>query len=77
MKRVLFIMILFLLIASDGFSQCAMCAATAEEAIRNGSSATASLNKGVMYLFVTPYLIVATIGFFWWRARKKSRMQVQ
>jgi hypothetical protein len=40
--------------------------------MRNGSSATASLNKGVLFLFCMPYLVIATIGFFWWKARKKA-----
>lgn len=50
-----------------------MCAATAESSRSAGSSAAEGLNKGVLYIFMMPYLILGTIGFFWWRARKKAQ----
>jgi hypothetical protein len=57
-------------------AQCAMCTAVADEAMKNGSSAGAGINKGVLYLFLAPYLIVGTIGFVWWRARRKARTEI-
>lgn len=53
-------------------AQCAMCAAVAETSKENGSSAAIGLNNGILYLFLTPYLLVAAILFFWLRARKKA-----
>ena len=70
----LFFFVMVFVVAA--FSQCAMCSAVADEAAKNGSSAGAGINKGVLYLFVTPYLIVATIGFLWWRSRKKAQEEL-
>ena len=78
MKRstiiIVFVLILFLAAQVDVVAQCAMCAATAESSRAAGSSAAEGLNKGVLYIFMMPYLILGTIGFFWWRARKKSQV---
>ncbi|MCS6818322.1 MAG: hypothetical protein RMJ53_00770 [Chitinophagales bacterium] len=49
-----------------------MCKASAESSLQGGSSAAAGINKGVLYMFVTPYIIAGTIAFFWWRAKKKA-----
>jgi hypothetical protein len=74
MKRLLLVFsILFILTFAfaDLSAQCSMCQATAESSRDAGSSNSDGINKGVMYLFFTPYLIIGTIGYFWWRARKK------
>ena len=52
------------------FSQCAMCTGQVESARSAGSSVAEGINKGVLYIFMMPYLIIATIGYFWWRGRK-------
>lgn len=64
--------ILLLLIAfcNSAFAQCAMCAGTVESAHGSGSSVAEGVNKGVLYIFMMPYLIIATLGYFWWRGRK-------
>lgn len=73
----IFIFIFLISMISVGYGQCAMCTAVAEEAMRNGSSQGAGINKGVLYLFVTPYLLVATIGFIWWRKRVKAKEEIE
>jgi hypothetical protein len=76
MKRFLAILsILFILTFSHSHisAQCSMCQATAESSRDAGSSNSDGINKGVMYLFFTPYLIIGTVGYFWWRARKKTQ----
>jgi hypothetical protein len=76
MKRLLpFFLILFLVIlfSSQVAAQCSMCQATAESSRDAGSSAAEGINKGVLYIFMMPYLIIGTIGYFWWRARKKTQ----
>lgn len=64
---------LCLLLSIDANAQCAMCQATAETSRGAGSSVADGINKGVMYLFFTPYLIIGGIGFIWWRARRKAQ----
>ncbi|MFN8277936.1 MAG: hypothetical protein U0T84_10645 [Chitinophagales bacterium] len=76
MKKFFFSVVLVLL-ALMSRAQCAMCTAVADEAARNGSSAGEGINKGVLYLFVTPYLIVGVIGFLWWRSKKRAQLQLE
>jgi len=75
-KPVLFTLLL-LVVAHVAFSQCAMCTEIADEATKNGNTAGDGINKGVLYLFLSPYLIVATIGFIWWRSRRKAQQAMQ
>lgn len=48
---------------------CSMCTQVADASQNEG------LNKGILYIFVMPYLILGTIGFFWWRARRKAQAE--
>ena len=65
------IVALCLLLSIDANAQCAMCQATAETSRGAGSSVADGINKGVMYLFFTPYLIIGFIGYIWWRNKDK------
>ena len=65
--------LLVLVFQTDATAQCAMCTATAETSNDAGSSAAHGLNKGVMYLFLTPYIIIGTIAYFWRRSVKKAQ----
>jgi len=71
----LLLLVLLLIVATDVSAQCAMCTAVADEAMKNGSSQGAGINKGVLYLFVTPYLLVACIGIYWWRSKLKAQSE--
>ncbi|WP_460976949.1 hypothetical protein [Spirosoma knui] len=52
-------------------AQCAMCRGTVESTVSNGRSVIASeLNFGIVYLLIIPYLIVASIGYLWYRNSK-------
>lgn len=62
---------ILLVVTPDLMAQCAMCRGSVESTISNGRSGVASnLNLGILYLFVAPYLIVATIGYLWYRNSK-------
>ena len=74
MKKFLF-GIVFLVISISAQAQCAMCTAVADEAMKQGSAQGAGINKAVLYMFLMPYLIVATIGFIWWRKRMKAKQE--
>lgn len=52
-------------------AQCPMCRMSAESNLKNGGTNGKGLNAGILYLLATPYLIVGTIGFIWWRNRRK------
>ena len=69
--RIAIITLALVAITPDLTAQCAMCRGTVESTISNGRSVIASeLNFGILYLLVIPYLIVATIGYLWYRNSK-------
>lgn len=76
-KRLIICWFLILAVLVKVSAQCAMCAAVAETSKNNGSSAALGLNNGILYLFLTPYIIVATILYFWIKARKKAQQTNQ
>jgi hypothetical protein len=53
-------------------AQCPMCRMSAESNLKNGGTDGAGLNKGILYMLATPYLLVGAIGYIWWRNRKKE-----
>ncbi|WP_137402459.1 hypothetical protein [Echinicola rosea] len=56
-------------------AQCAMCRASVENNVSNGDTTVgASLNLGILYLFVAPYLLAAVIGFLWYRNSKRKKL---
>lgn len=64
--------VFFLMVGPDLVAQCPMCRMSAESNMANGGTAGAGLNTGILYMLVMPYLLVATIGYIWWRNRKKQ-----
>lgn len=65
----------------DIIAQCAMCKASVETNIsEDGIGLAAKLNTGILYLFVTPYLLAMIIGFFWYiksRAHKRAQDEAE
>lgn len=57
-------------------AQCAMCKAAAESNIQAGGGDPRGLNAGILYMFLLPYLLVGSIGYWWWRNRKSETQQV-
>ena len=53
-------------------AQCPMCRMSAESNLKNGGTQGKGLNKGILYMLSLPYVMVGTIGFIWWRNRKKE-----
>ena len=54
-------------------AQCPMCRIGAESNLNNGGTAGQGLNKGILYLFATPYLIIGGLGYLWYRNRQQLR----
>ena len=51
-----------------------MCRGSVESSMGNGrNNVGVGLNTGIMFLFVTPYIIVAVIGYLWYRNSTKNR----
>lgn len=75
MKKVsliFFLIIVFslLLFLPELEAQCPMCRMSAESNLQHGGTAGKGLNKGILYILSIPYLLVATLGFIWYRNRK-------
>lgn len=54
-------------------AQCPMCKMSAESNLKDGGTAGKGLNKGILYLFAAPYLMVGGLAFMWYRNNKKKR----
>ncbi len=54
-------------------AQCPMCRIAAESNLKNGGTSGSGLNAGILYMLATPYLVIGTIGFIWWRNRRKEK----
>lgn len=72
-----FFFLFMLLLSTDMVAQCPMCRIAAESNLENGGSQGKGLNLGILYMLATPYLLVGTIGFIWWRNRRKQTSGVE
>ncbi|CAG5008614.1 hypothetical protein DYBT9275_04318 [Dyadobacter sp. CECT 9275] len=67
---------MFLVAGQESYAQCAMCRGSVESSMGNGrNNVGIGLNTGIVYLFVMPYLIVAVIGYLWYRNSRKIRQE--
>ncbi len=74
-NRLIKIVSLFLLLtvlAPAAQSQCPMCRMTAESNLKEGGKVGKGLNAGILFMLSMPYLLVGTIGYLWYRNRKKE-----
>ena len=75
MKRIILTFTFLVLNIFYSSAQCAMCRATVENNVSNGEAGIANgLNIGILYLFATPYLVVAVLGFLWYKKSKKKKL---
>jgi hypothetical protein len=70
-KLVLFFIVMFLFLNIDLVAQCPMCKMAAESNLKNGGTAGKGLNAGILYMLLTPYLLVGGLAFWWFKNRKK------
>lgn len=74
--KILIVVVLFmataLLFLEDASAQCPMCRIAAESNLKNGGTAGKGLNAGILFLLSTPYVLIGTIGFIWYRNRKSK-----
>lgn len=72
MKKVLLILSLAFIICSitvTAAAQCAMCTKTAQQL---GEKPAAGLNSAIIYLMMTPLLIIGVIGYRWWKSNRNA-----
>lgn len=52
-------------------AQCPMCKGSAETSLKQGRKDAIGLNKGILYMFAGPYLIVGSIAALWLYNKRK------
>jgi len=60
--------LIILFVHIDGWAQCAMCRAVLEG--EEGQRAAEGINKGITYLMVIPYILVAIAGYQIYKGKK-------
>lgn len=53
-------------------AQCAMCKASVEANFKGGGKSARGLNAGILYMLAMPYLLVGTIGYIYWKNKKRQ-----
>ena len=61
------LLLVFVLAYTGADAQCAMCTKTASQL---GEKPALGLNRGILYLMLSPFAIVGFIGFRWWKNNK-------
>lgn len=59
-----------ILFSISSYAQCAMCRAALET--EGNAVKSQAVNDGIVYLMVIPYVLVAGIGYYIYRMRKKK-----
>jgi hypothetical protein len=54
-------------------AQCAMCRAVLESEV--GQSTAKGINNGILYLMVTPYLLIGGLSFYLYRYLRENKKQ--
>lgn len=76
MKNILKVLIVLgfvLLMSTQSWAQCAMCRATVDSNLSEGRGVIGTgINFGILYLLLTPYILVGTLVFLWYRNGKKE-----
>ncbi len=67
----IFIFLFLFAITMDATAQCPMCKAAAESSLKEGSGAAKGLNKGILYLFFTPFILIGVVGYKVYKAHQK------
>ena len=67
------IIVIFIFAALPADAQCAMCRAVLES--EEDGSLAASVNDGIVYLMLFPYLFIGGVGFFIYRMYRKGKVK--
>ena len=77
MRKLLFTLVaaLMLVLANSANAQCPMCktALKSNQTNKKGATVGNGINKGILFLLATPYLLVGAAGFAWYNYRKNRK----
>ncbi len=69
---VLLVFVFLVLPSMESIAQCPMCRAAAETNLAQGGTEGKGLNTGILYMLSLPYLLIATLGYIWWKNKKEE-----
>ena len=72
-NRISFLFLLFVTFTLKLNAQCAMCKAAVEANLKEGGSAGAGLNQGILYLMAMPYIALFVFGVFYYLQKRKKQ----
>lgn len=70
-KKTSTILLIVLFIAAYAPAASAQCSVCTKSVQQLGEKPAKALNSGIMYLMLTPFLIVGVIGYRWWKSNKR------
>jgi hypothetical protein len=70
--KAVILLILLSFVSPQAQAQCPMCRISAESNMKYGGKTGRGLNSGILYMLALPYVLVGTIGYVWWRNRRKE-----
>lgn len=74
MKNKVYLGFLLMIIFTKNLNaQCAMCKAVVETNLKEGGSAGAGLNQGILYLMAMPYIAMLLFGVFYYLQKRKKQ----
>lgn len=77
LNSVLLAVAIIFLSSGEILAQCAMCKASVETNVNeDGIGFAAKLNTGILYLFVTPYILFVIIAFMWYKKSKERQRKL-
>ncbi|WP_400193879.1 hypothetical protein [Hymenobacter sp. B81] len=59
-------------------AQCAMCKTNVEsgrESAQDEGYDFSGLNSGILYLMAVPYVLIGSVGYFWYRNSQRKKQQ--
>ena len=71
MGRYFFALALAISLAASASAQCTMCKSAAE----SNEKQNKGLNTGIVYLLAMPYVLISTVGYFWFKNRRELAEQ--
>ena len=75
MKNKIYLGVLILIIFTKKLgAQCAMCKAAVEANLKDGGSAGAGLNQGILYLMAMPYIAMLLFGVFYFLQKRNKQI---
>tara|TARA_B100001250_G_scaffold395186_1_gene399826 strand:- start:6 stop:236 length:231 start_codon:yes stop_codon:yes gene_type:complete len=72
-NKVILIFLVLVIFTLNLNAQCAMCKAAVEANLKEGGSAGAGLNQGILYLMAMPYIALFVFGIFYYLQKRNKQ----